>query len=125
MKADQELPLPTPPVLRSHNQMTDEVQKSQIPVSRSDNKLTRGSHASQSTRTNTSLLPDSTVSISPVLPSVRQPGVRHDYTEMARQSEELRKQVMDSRVGNIMTTVQAIHITYPVADFRGEAFACT
>ena len=54
----------------------------------------------------------------------RPAGVPHDYKAMAEKAEELRRQVMESRI-NHMTTVQAIHVTYPVADSSGEGIAWT
>jgi hypothetical protein len=43
-----------------------------------------------------------------------------DYIAMAQIAEELRRQVMESRVNN-MSTVHAILVTYPVDTFRGRA----
>ena len=54
----------------------------------------------------------------------RPAGTPHDYRAMAEQAEELRRQVMQSRVSS-MTTVQAIHVTSPVDIFRGEGIAWT
>ena len=69
--------------------------------------------------------PPTTTTTSPAQTgNFRPAGTPHDYKAMAEQAEELRRQVMQSRVSS-MTTVQAIHVTNPVDIFRGEGIAWT
>ena len=154
MQADQELPLPSPPILRSQQQEivrpglgTSQTlampPSSPVPTVSPNNTKSDQNIAPKPKRILPSHLKEkwilaapgpvtpapgqdtTTASATPTTsaPARLSPPTSLDCSALTRQSEVLRQQVVQSRPANIMTTVQAIHITFPVADFEGEGFA--
>ena len=106
MQADQILPLPTPAITRSNS--ADQTVHSSPVLPEPPQQFTEPptAHVTQH--------PQKPIT-SPVQHHGVQPaGVKHDYAEMARQADAMRRLVMDSKLST-MNTVQAILVTYPVS----------
>ena len=117
MQADQVF-TPSPPITRSHTTTPSQTPHDPLPTDEAPTPVVRPTPTPlQSPPTN----PQHATSLLPGLP---RPGVPHDYATMAEQAEEQRRRIKASKV-NYMTTVQAINVTYPVANSMGEDIAWT